>query len=315
MTSAFYKLIRALALLEPEGKALNLSLLTKESCLPSGNYHFTPTFWNNQLGQIVKKAVNDLIDIEQNIRRERLRRFRSACGWILGALLLACGVAVRVSPMNVPVRLLLIVTFVFFAFTCAAFIFIALKKPSVAVFPAVFFIVLFVLWFVAANKPPDAESLRKGYYKRLRAYVASPFALGGETNLGIDSSGLARAALWQAMSREGIKEFNPRLLGGDMWRFWWRDMSAADIANGKYGYARPIGYAPKLAGYDTTFLEVGDMAITKNSHVIIYYGDEQWIEASSNDGKVVVNKAPESSKRHSFNMRVKLMRWRILEDR
>lgn len=269
---------------------------------------------NDRRGASVRRTVNELIEIEQNTQRIRARRFRNLCGWTLGVLLVACGVAVRVAPMNVPVRALLAGTFFFFIFTCLAFVFLAMNKPSVAAFPALFFLALFVLWAVLSNKPPNAESLRQIYYNRLHAYIGTPFVRGGETNLGIDPSGLARAALWQAMSREGIKEFNPRLLGSELWRFWWRDLSIGDIANGKYGYTRTIGHAPKLAGYDTTYLEVGDMAVAGDSQVIIYYGREQWIEASPADRRVVVNKAPANSRRGYFNVPVRLVRWRILED-
>jgi len=258
--------------------------------------------------------VDELIDNEQTVPRVRGRRFRKVCGWTLAVLLVACGVAVRVSPMNVGVRLLLAGTFVFFVFTCLAFIFLSAKKPSLTVFPAIFFLLLFILWDVVGSKPPNAAALRQVYYYRLQAYIGVPYAPGGETNLGVDSSGLARAALWQAMTWEGLKEFNPRLLGTGLWRFWWRDLSAKDISDGKYGYTRSIGSASKLAGYDTTYLEVGDMAVSADGRVMIYYGREQWIEASPTDGKVVVNKAPERSRRSSFNIPVKLVRWRILED-
>ncbi len=56
------------------------------------------------------------------------------------------------------------------------------------------------------------------------------------------------------------------------------------------------------------------MAVTGDSHVMIYYGHEQWIEASPGDRKVVVNEAPANSRRSYFNVPVKLVRWRILED-
>jgi hypothetical protein len=269
---------------------------------------------NDRREASVRRTVNELIETEQNTQRMRTRRFRRVCGWTLAVLLVACGVAVRVAPMNVPMRLLLAGTFLLFIFTCLAFLFLAMRKPSVAVFPAIFFLLLFVLWDVVGSKAPDAEALRQVYYYRLQAYIGTPFRSGGETDLGVDCSGLARAALWQAMSWEGVKEFNPRLLGTELWQFWWRDLSAADIADGKYGYARTIGHAPKLAGYDTTYLEVGDMAVAGKSHVMIYYGSEQWIEASPVDGRVVVIKAPASSRRRYFNVPVKLVRWRILED-
>ena len=112
---------------------------------------------------------------------------------------------------------------------------------------------------------------------------------GGETTNGIDCSGLARVALWQAMMRQGIREVNPGCWARNLWNFWWTDMSTADILRGKHGYTKVIGYAPKVAGYDTSKLKIGDMAVAGRAHVMIYCGKGEWIEASPTDGKVVVN--------------------------
>lgn len=241
--------------------------------------------------------------------------FRALCACILGVLLLACGIGVRVSPMTAHVRILLATTLFFFIFTCIVYLFSTIGRRPATVWPAVFFVALFVVWAVLGDKPPDTESLREVYYKRLHAFIGTPFMWGGETDVGIDCSGLARAALWHAMIREGIKEVNPRLLGTKLWEFWWRDLSARDIDEGKYGYTEVIGHADKLAGYDTSELEIGDMAVASGTHVMVYYGKGQWIEASPVDEKVVVNKAPANSKRDYFEVPVRLIRWRIFEER
>lgn len=238
---------------------------------------------------------------------------RAFCVWILGVLLLACAICVRVAPMTGHLRLLLATTFFFLLFTIVVYVFTMIGNRPTIVFPTLFFVVLFILWSAIASKSPDTDALRGVYYKRLRAFIGTPFMQGGETDLGIDCSGLARSALWHAMVRQGIKEFNPRLLGPSLWKFWWRDLSASDIDQGKYGYTVVIGYAKKLAGYDTDGLQIGDMAIADKSHVMIYYGKGQWIEASPVDYKVVVNRAPASSKREWFNEPVTLLRWRIFE--
>jgi len=239
--------------------------------------------------------------------------FRAFCAWVLGILLVICGIAVRVSPMDTRIRVLLAGTFLFTIFTCFVFLLSLIGKRPVWIFPTIFFLTLFIVWSVLGSKPPDQGELGKAYNKRLHAFVGAPFAWGGEAEAGIDCSGLARASLWQAMVRQGVKEFNPRLLGPSFWHFWWRDMSARDMDEGKYGYTRVIGHAKKLAGYDNSNLNVGDMAIGDKTHVMVYCGEGDWIEASPTDRKVVINKAPARSKRAWFNEPVTLVRWWILD--
>lgn len=248
-------------------------------------------------------------------KRPIINRLRTVCAWITGVLLLMCGVGVRVFPMTATIRALLLATLLSCLITGFVAVVSGLKRRSAAVWPMVFFLALLIVWSVMGNKPPNIEALRKVYFKRLSALVGTPYQIDGETNLGVDSAGLARAALWHAMVREGVKEFNPRLLGRDLWNFWWRDMDAADIYRGKYGYARSIGFVDKLAGFDTEHLKIGDMAVADGQHVMIYYGKEKWIEANPIDGKVVINKAPAKSKRKWFNEPVRLIRWRIFEEK
>lgn len=239
--------------------------------------------------------------------------FRALCAWILGVLLVLCGIVVRVSPMDTRVRVLLAATLFFTIFTFLVFLLSLIGKRPAWIFPTIFFLTLFVLWSVLGNKPPDKVALRVAYSNRLNAYLGAPFVWGGEAVTGIDCSGLARASLWQAMVRQGVKEFNPRLLGPTLWRFWWRDVGARNLDEGKYGYTKVIGYAKKLAGYNTSKLRVGDMAVSDKTHVMVYFGRGAWIEASPTDKKVVINKAPASSKRGWFNEPVTFVRWWILD--
>lgn len=259
--------------------------------------------------------MTEVLEAEESTSPKRIMglTFRALCAWILGILLVACGVGIRVSPMTGHVRLLLVTTLLFTVFTGLVFLFSVIGRRPTTVFPAIFFLAFLMLWSVLGDKPANIEQLRANYYKRLHALIGTPFVWGGETNIGIDCSGLARSALWQAMVREGIKEVNPRLLGTRLWRFWWRDMSASDIEEGKYGYTRVFGHANKLAGYDTSKLKIGDMAVADKTHVMVYYGKGQWIEASPVDRRVVVRKAPADSKREWFNEPVTLVRWTVFE--
>jgi len=231
-------------------------------------------------------------------------------------MLVACGLTIRLAVMTSGVRLLLLSTLIFGIFTGLVYIVRFAASYPKALFPALFFAGLLVVWYALASKPPDVDMLRATYIKRLHKFENVRYVWGGETTGGIDCSGLARSSLWQAMLLEGIREFNPALIGKKYWQFWWRDISANDMLKGKYGYTKVIGYAPKLAGYDTSRLKPGDLAIANmESHVMVYSGDGKWIEANPDDQKVVVNEATAGSKRHYFNTPITFARWWILQDR
>jgi len=250
-------------------------------------------------------------DEEQGSSRRDLATW---CVWILAALLLASGITLRVSIMTSSVRILLAATFLFSILTLLVFAGKLISAYPRLLFPGLFILGLAVLWATLYNVPPNVRLLREAYYRRLAAFEGAPYVPGGETITGADCSGIARAALWEAMLKQGITQTNPRLLGPEFAKFWWRDLSARDIGAGKYGYTRVIGYAPKLAGYDTSKLHIGDMAIAHGIHLLVYYGDGRWIEANPDDKKVVINRAPANSRRGWFNTQVTLVRWRILDE-
>lgn len=248
-----------------------------------------------------------------NISAKKQWSFRSLCGSVFLLLIFASSVAVRASVMTSAVRLLLAATFLFSIFTGIVYLCCFLKHRYQATLPVLFFLIFFIFWMGFGGKPVNKADLRSAYVGRLVKLNGTPYVMGGETTGGIDCSGLARVGLWQAMVVQGIKYHNPRLLGPSLWKFWWRDMSVESIAEGRYGYTKVIGHADMLAGYDTSKLKRGDMAVASGRHVIIYRGDGKWIEANQNDGKVVINKAPKESKRGWFRRPVVLMRWRMLD--
>ena len=233
--------------------------------------------------------------------------------WIFIVLIAACAVAVRRPVMTMTVRAILAGTVLFGLFTAFLYLIRFFSARPRALYPAIFLVGLFVTWAVLGNKPAQVGALRDTYIDRLRSFEDVPYKWGGEIVSGIDCSGLARAGLWQAMVFEGGQTLNPRLLGPILWKFWWRDISAEDMLDGKHGYTRKIGRAKKLAGYDSLLLEKGDMAVTDDGvHVLIYCGDGRWVEANPHDSKVVVNEARADSRREWFNVPVTFVRWWIL---
>ncbi|MCX6344059.1 MAG: hypothetical protein NT018_03155 [Armatimonadetes bacterium] len=249
-----------------------------------------------------------------HIEKEQEPRFayRRVFLWIFGLLLAATALALRTAQMDIYVRSLIVATLVVGIVTGLIHLIKLFESYPKLLYPTIFILGLGILWSILANKPPNEAALREYYLKQLNSFKGARYAENGETHIGIDCSGLARATLWQSMLKEGIKEFNPYLLGPRLWQFWWRDMSASDMAACKYGYTKYVDTVDKLAGYDHSWLNRGDLAVAGGSYVLIYMGDAQWIEANPDDGKVVLNKATAGSKRPYFNMKVKIMRWWIL---
>lgn len=232
---------------------------------------------------------------------------------VFGSLLIASAIAVRTPVTTTGVRLLLVVTLGTGLLTGLAYLIKLFAPRPKSLYPALFLLALFLVWVVLGSKPPNTELLRQAYVKRLTRFVGVRYVLGGETDKGIDCSGLARVAMWQATLYEGVKAANPRMLGPRLWRFWFRDLSAGDIKDGKYGYTTVIGSAPKLAGYDTSALVAGDIAVIQDGqHLLIYLGDNRWIDASPDLGRVVVTAATEDAARKWFDRPVTLVRWRVL---
>ncbi|MHB9026246.1 MAG: NlpC/P60 family protein [Armatimonadota bacterium] len=175
-------------------------------------------------------------------------------------------------------------------------------------------VLLLVVWAVFCGRPPDRAKLREAYISRLVAFRGTHYFWGGESHVGIDCSGLARVALCEAMLVRGIAEANPGLLGPELWRFWWNDLACRGMLAGTYSYTRKIGWAEELAEYSGNDLQPGDLAITgQGFHVLIYLGNAQWIQASPDAMKVVIDTALPDSGVAWFHMPMTFMRWTMLE--
>lgn len=188
------------------------------------------------------------------------------------------------------------------------------RRPRVIV-PLLALVLAIAAWVIHADRPTDIAGLRAEYLRHLQAYTGTVYIWGGETHVGVDCSGLARAALVEAMVSEGIKEGNPRLLGPLLWRFWWQDIGTRGMDAGAFGLTRHVAYANALSDGAPAAAQPGDLAVIGRTHVLIYLGDNRWIEANPDDHRVVTNTADISADRPYFNLPAHLMRWTVLETR
>jgi energy-coupling factor transporter transmembrane protein EcfT len=175
--------------------------------------------------------------------------------------------------------------------------------PAVTVAVAVFLLL--------PGQPVSPRGLREKYAGCLRRYEGVHYVRGGENALGIDCSGLARRGLMDALFLEGVRTFNPALVRAAL-GLWWNDASAQTIAESRE-LTVPVEEAPQINLLDHARLRPGDMAVTASGvHLLIYLGDQTWIEADPTEERVVVVRVPSQSNSW-LTTPVRVVRWKILE--
>src|SRR5664280_2523817 len=112
---------------------------------------------------------------EPQIEEEARWTFRSVCGWIFVALMLALAIAVRISIMTTGVRILLVGTLLWGLFVVFLHLLRFVRTYHRAAYPVIFFLMFAILWNVLGNKPYDVSMLRAAYVKRLDAFTGVRF--------------------------------------------------------------------------------------------------------------------------------------------
>jgi len=141
----------------------------------------------------------------------------------------------------------------------------------------------------------SGQELQSAYVQALRRYEATRYVWGGENALGVDCSGIVRAAWFDTQMRLGIKSANPLLLRRAL-TTWWFDASARELAAGHSGRTRVLHSAHSIRANQDAGLFPGDFAIVaRGVHALAYLGDHTWIEADPGTRKVIVIKTSDAS--------------------
>ncbi len=153
------------------------------------------------------------------------------------------------------------------------------------------------------------QRLQSCYVQVLQSYVGTPYVWGGESQAGIDCSGLVRAAFVEAAWRTGKSYWRPDLI-------WWhykvrsRDFRARDILNDRRRFAFVKHFA-NLNAADLHDLQPGDLAVlAQGTHVMAYLGDGEWIEANGAQDKVIRVRLPAEKSLAHYAKPVLIYRWK-----
>jgi cell wall-associated NlpC family hydrolase len=132
----------------------------------------------------------------------------------------------------------------------------------------------------------DTARLRQRFVQYLQSYDGVRYIYGGENRLGIDCSGLVRAAMFRALIDEAICAADPALLRAAL-TLWWRDTNAIQLGKGGKGLTLSIGDGLPLPMRAAPNLRRGDLAVTTSgSHVLAYLDGSRWIEADPDVARV-----------------------------
>lgn len=159
----------------------------------------------------------------------------------------------------------------------------------------------------------NAAALRDDYVRRLVKLEGTTYVWGGESRRGIDCSGLPRRAYRDALLSYGLRHANGQTIR--QWAAqWWFDASARALGAGYRNNTAAVNVDGTLSTMDYAALRPGDLAVTLNGvHVLVYLGDNQWINADPGAGAVVTfdGRTGTSGWRRSL---VTAHRWRELQE-
>ncbi len=156
----------------------------------------------------------------------------------------------------------------------------------------------------------DPDALAVEYSRGLRLFNGVRYVWGGEGLLGIDCSGLVREGLVWGQLYHGLRMLNGRPIR-DAICLWWCDSSAMALRDGYRGWTTELFRQDSIVRADPLNLRTGDLAVTADgAHVMAYLGNNTWIEADPDAGKVIQVALPTNN--HWFMAPVIFVRWKWL---
>lgn len=168
------------------------------------------------------------------------------------------------------------------------------------------------LLMMPSRTNPPADVLRAKYISALKRYEGVPYYWGGETARGIDCSGLIRKGLIDALLSCGISTHDAGLVRQAI-SLWWHDCTASALGDEHRGLTTRVVDTPSVNVLDHARILPGDLAVTQSGvHIMAFLGNDLWIEADPDAGKVITLTAPAPGNGW-FQVPMNIVRWSILK--
>lgn len=183
----------------------------------------------------------------------------------------------------------------------------ALKKVALLLI-----LFLTLIPFLLPSREMNSNEIREDYLHRLVQLNNVSYHWGGESTGGIDCSGLPRKTLREALFWNGLKTGNGKPIR-DAVSQWWNDASAKAISEGYHDYATKLETEGSIAQMSYHELKPGDLAVSIGGvHVLVYLGNDQWIQAAPEVGHVAIFDGREDDNRW-LKVAVTTHRWNVFE--
>lgn len=171
---------------------------------------------------------------------------------------------------------------------------------------------LFLLTVVVAIWNKDSVLVPSDQYAiALKSYTGTPYVWGGESDKGIDCSGLLRRAYIYACINVFRGSGNLGYLA-NAFDVWLNDSSAINLLEGYSGRTEKINDVSSINEISGIDLRIGDLAVTANGiHCLAYVGNNEWISADPGVKSVIILKAPDRSFGF-YKCKVAICRWKNL---
>lgn len=173
-------------------------------------------------------------------------------------------------------------------------------------------LLLLLIPFLLPSREINSNEVREDYLNRLVQLNDVHYHWGGESAGGIDCSGLPRKTLREALFWHGMKTGNGKPIRAAVSQ-WWNDASAKAISEGYRNYATKLGTEGSIAKMSYAELKPGDLAVSMGGvHVLVYLGDDQWIQAAPEVGHVAIFDGRKDDNRW-LKVAVTTHRWNVLK--
>jgi hypothetical protein len=228
--------------------------------------------------------------------------------WFFWAAALACFLAIALFPVSNRLTRwssLILAVGVWFGFLAMMW-----RRKRVRLTLLAITIVAVCLLAMPSRGRPDVLVLRQDYVTSLKRYEGVKFTWGGQNFSGMDSPGLVRRGLGEALLYRGVRTFRAGLIRYAIW-LWWTECSPSDLGAGFLTIHQCD--APSLNALEHVRVRPGDLAVVVGGNqVLAYLGDQVWITADPNQRRVLAVTAP-ALQNEWFKRPVRIMRWRLLD--